>query len=105
MPDFHGPIQHVTIAGTLWLILAFPVVALLAIVARGGWRAVMFIGMNYILIAFGRDFVLHVAKTGVANQDISQLMNYLPFAALCLISPLLRIAAAQRRRGMRPASD
>jgi len=70
------------------------------ILGRGAWRAVMFIGMNYILIAFGRDFVLHVTKTGVVNQDFSQLMNYAPFAALCLIAPLLRIAAAQRRRGM-----
>ena len=24
MPDFHGPIQHVTLAGTLWLIVVFP---------------------------------------------------------------------------------
>ena len=30
MPDFHGPIQHVTIAGSLWLLVIFPLVAAVA---------------------------------------------------------------------------
>src|ERR1700723_2626777 len=35
MPDFHGPIQSVTVAGTLWLILAFPAMTALYC----AWRA------------------------------------------------------------------
>src|SRR5689334_16204662 len=30
MPDFHGPIQHVTPAATLWMLLACPLAAALA---------------------------------------------------------------------------
>ena len=39
MPDFHGPIQHVTIATTLWLILALPAAAAVGIALHCLWRA------------------------------------------------------------------
>jgi NADH-quinone oxidoreductase subunit L len=37
MPDFHGPIQHVTLAGSLWLIVIFPLAAALVC----GWNALV----------------------------------------------------------------
>ncbi len=41
MPDFHGPIQHVTIAGTLWLILAFPVLVTIGLAVYAAWGALV----------------------------------------------------------------
>jgi hypothetical protein len=51
---------------------------------------------TYILIAFGRDFVL-----GALDQKTQQSLHdveYLPFAVLSLIAIPLRLAAFLRRR-------
>jgi hypothetical protein len=66
------------------------------------WRLLMFLGLNYILLAFARDFVLGVIYSWEAHRYFWQLVNYVPFASLCIAAPLLRFAAsAQRRWGMR----
>ena len=66
------------------------------------WRLLMFLGLNYILLAFARDFVLGTIYSWDAHRFFWQLVNYLPFASMCIAAPLLRFAAsAQRRWGMR----
>src|SRR6202167_5030561 len=69
------------------------------------WRLLMFLGLNYILLAFARDFVLGVIQSWDAHRYFWQLVNYLPFASLCIAAPLLRFAAVfQRRWGMRSSA-
>jgi hypothetical protein len=67
------------------------------------WRPLVLLGATYILIAFGRDFVL-----GALNpkyQHWPYAAEYLPFAALSLIAIPLRIAAFLRQRfGLRSAT-
>jgi hypothetical protein len=62
------------------------------------WRTLMFLGLNYILIAFARDFVLGAIKTGTTHRELWRVLDYSFFAALCLAAPLLRLAASVRRR-------
>lgn len=56
------------------------------------------VGMNYILLAFAYDFVLTTIRFGTAHLDLRRAVVYLPFAVLSLAAPLLRLAAAARRR-------
>jgi hypothetical protein len=65
------------------------------------WRLVRIVGMNYILLAFARDFVPAVIQPG-AGQHVGRLLEYVPFAAMSVVAPLLCLAAAaHRRRGLR----
>lgn len=67
------------------------------------WRAIMFLTMNYILIAFARDFVLGAIKAQTAHLELRHLLDYSFFTALCIAAPLLCLAAsARRRRDLRP---
>jgi hypothetical protein len=77
---------------------------LLAALSFGGakslgplWRPLRFVAMNYILIAFGRDFVLPVIHPKPAQYNLGHFLFYAPFAALCIAAPLLVLAAAGRR--------
>jgi hypothetical protein len=67
------------------------------------WRPLLFLGTTYILIAFGRDFVL-----GVLDQKTWHWLyaaEYVPFALLSLIAIPLRLAAFLRQRfGFRSAT-
>jgi hypothetical protein len=67
------------------------------------WRPLLFLATTYILIAFGRDFVL-----GALDQKTQQWLyavEYLPFALLSLIAIPLRLAAFLRQRvGLRSAT-
>ena len=67
------------------------------------WRPLLLLGTTYILIAFGRDFVL-----GVLDQKTQHWLyaaEYVPFALLSLIAIPLRLAAFLRRRfGSRSAT-
>jgi hypothetical protein len=66
------------------------------------WRPLLFLGASYILIAFGRDFVLGALDP--ANQHWPSAAEYLPFALLSLIAIPLRLAAFLRQRfGFRSA--
>jgi hypothetical protein len=60
------------------------------------WRPLLFLGASYILIAFGRDFVLGALDP--ANQHWPYAAEYLPFALLSLIAIPLRLAAFLRQR-------
>lgn len=67
------------------------------------WRPLLFLGTTYILIAFGRDFVL-----GALDQKTQHWLyaaEYVPFALLSLIAIPLRLAAFLRQRsGLRSAT-
>jgi len=63
-----------------------------------GWRLVRVLGMNYILIAFGYDFVLSVVYNGIVHQGLKYLLEYVPFAAMSVVAPVLSFAAAVRRQ-------
>jgi hypothetical protein len=109
---------HVPLSGSLFVFLFFTIgivwTYLLAALSFGGlsralgpqlWRLLRRLGMNYILLAFARDFVPPVIHSGFAYQDFSQSVLYVPFAAMSVAAPLLCLAAAAHRRwGMRHAT-
>ena len=67
------------------------------------WRPLLFLGTTYILIAFGRDFVLGALDQ--KNQHWPGTAKYVPFALLSLIAIPLRLAAFLRQRlGLRSAT-
>jgi hypothetical protein len=54
-----------------------------------GWWVLSHIGMNYIAFAFALDFF-----TPQHPMTLSKAVEYLPFAALSVLGPLLRLIAA-----------
>jgi len=60
------------------------------------WRPLLFLGTTYILIAFGRDFVLDAPAQ--LTQHWLYFVEYVPFALLSLIAIPLRLAAFLRQR-------
>jgi hypothetical protein len=60
------------------------------------WRPLLFLGTTYILIAFGRDFVLGALDQ--KTQNWLYAAEYVPFALLSLIAIPLRLAAFLRQR-------
>jgi hypothetical protein len=67
------------------------------------WRPLLFLATTYILIAFGRDFVLGALDP--RTQQWLYAVEYLPFALLSLIAIPLRLAAFLRQRsGLRSAT-
>ena len=101
------------LSGSLFVFFAIGIawIYLLATLSFGGlaqklgprlWRLVRILGMNYILLAFARDFVPPAIHLNSADQEVGRLLAYLPFAAMSIAAPLLCFAAAaQRRWGMR----
>jgi hypothetical protein len=78
---------------------------LLALLSFGGakalgplWPPLRFVGMNYILIAFARDFVLPVIYPKPTQYNLAHFVAYAPFAAASIAAPLLVLAAMARRR-------
>jgi hypothetical protein len=61
------------------------------------WAPLRFIAMNYILIAFARDFVLPVVDPKPGQINLGHYLFYAPFMALSLAAPLLTLLAARRR--------
>ncbi len=90
--------------GTIWIYL-------LAALSFGGlsealgpksWRALRFMGLNYILLAFAYDFVPAGLHAATSHQTSWRVVEYLPFAILSVAAPLLRSAGlAYRRWGVR----
>lgn len=60
------------------------------------WRPLLLISTTYLLIAFGRDFVL--GALGFMTQHWLYAAEYVPFALMSLIAVPLRLAALIRRR-------
>jgi hypothetical protein len=65
---------------------------------RQAWRIIRFVGMNYILIAFGRDFMLPILHPKPAQHTLAHFLAYAPFAALSVAAPLLVLAVSLRPR-------
>jgi len=65
------------------------------------WRWIRFLGMNYILIAFARDFVL-VLHPKPSQINLGHYLFYAPFMALSLAAPLLTLLAARRKAAAGP---
>ena len=87
-----------------FFVLAVVLTYLLAIFSFGGlsktlgskgWRALRIVGLNYILLAFARDFV--PAFHGIADHGASHFVSYAPFAAMCIAAPILVLTAAAHR--------
>jgi hypothetical protein len=66
-------------------------------VLGAAWPPLRFIGMNYILITFARDFVLPVIQPKPNQYNLAHFAAYAPFAALSIAAPLLVLAVALRR--------
>jgi hypothetical protein len=61
------------------------------------WPPLRFIAMNYILIAFGRDFVLPVIHPKPAQVNSGHFLFYVPFMLASMAAPLLVLAVHLRR--------
>jgi hypothetical protein len=61
------------------------------------WRPVLLVATTYILIAFGRDFLLD-GLAQLTQHWLSFVVEYVPFALLSLIAIPLRLAAFLRQR-------
>jgi hypothetical protein len=61
------------------------------------WVPLRFIAMNYILIAFGRDFVLPVIHPKPGQINFGHYLFYAPFMVLSLAAPLLTLLASRRK--------
>jgi len=88
----------------LFFLIALLFTYLLAGLSFGGvkalgpaWPPLRFIGMNYILIAFGRDFVLPVLYPKPAQLNLGHFLFYAPFMLVAIAAPLLVLAAHFRR--------
>jgi len=107
-PPLSGNLFWFFVIAIVWtyLLVLFSFGRLVEILGPRGWRALRLVGMNYILLAFARDFVPPVLHSWGASYGRSLLIEYLPFAAMCIAAPVLVIAAAARRRlAMNPASE
>jgi hypothetical protein len=66
-------------------------------IGPAAWRGIRFLGMNYILIAFGRDFVLPVIYPKPSQINPGHYLFYAPFLVLSIAAPLLAALAARRK--------
>jgi hypothetical protein len=99
----HAPLP---LEGVVFFMVAVCFTYLLAALSFGFWSLVMrgaagrlfvFIALNYILFAFASDF-LHGAVNAVGPLGSRRMMlEYFPFAALCILAPLLRYLVPRRR--------
>jgi hypothetical protein len=96
-----------------YLLVVFSVDKLSDILGPGGWRILRFVGTNYILSAFAWDFVPAAIRAAIQPHGAWDIVEYLPFAAMCIAAPLLVFAAAAQSRllvryggaKLRPAVD
>jgi NADH-quinone oxidoreductase subunit L len=74
MPDFHGPIQHVVVARTLWMVLAFPAAVTAGILGFGAWRS-----LSYLAGVPARPLEVHprdvIARLSVGGAAASLLFS------------------------------
>ncbi len=90
----------------LFFLLALFFTYLLAALSFGGvkmlgaaWPPLRFVAMNYILIAFARDFFLPVIHPKPGQVNLAHFMAYAPFLALSIAAPLLVLTVQLRPPG------
>jgi len=78
----------------LWtyLLALFSIVPMQRMLGSIGWWLLRLVGLNYIAYAFAVDF-LRVSPVA----SLKYVTGYLPFAVLCLVGPLLYLAAFMKR--------
>ena len=88
----------------LFFLIALFFTYLLAALSFGGvkalgpaWPPLRFLGMNYILIAFARDFILPVIHPKPEQYNLAHFVSYAPFAAMSIAAPLLVLAVTLRK--------
>jgi hypothetical protein len=88
----------------LFFLIALFFTYLLAALSFGGvktlspaWPPLRFIAMNFILVSFGRDFLMPVLYPKPAQVNLGHFAFYAPFLALAIAAPLLTLAAHARR--------
>jgi len=88
----------------LFFLIALFCTYLLAGLSFGGakalgaaWPPLRFATMNYILIAFGRDFVLPVVHPKPAQVNLGHFLFYAPFMLASIAAPLLVLVANIRK--------
>jgi len=69
-----------------YLIVLFSIARVQRMLPRKAWSLLLAFGLNYIAYAFAVDFLRH-PRLG----DISYLIEYLPFAILSVLGPILRL--------------
>lgn len=80
-----------------YILALFSVGAMSKVLGSRVWRALRIVGLNYIMFIFALDFVPR-AIHGTSDYGIRRLVEYAPFAAMCLAAPILVLAAAAQRR-------
>lgn len=87
----------------LFFLIALFFTYLLAALSFGGvkalgaaWPPLRFVAMNYILIAFARDFISPMIHPKPEQYNLAHFVAYAPFAALSIAGPLLVLAASAR---------
>jgi hypothetical protein len=80
---FFGPVAVLT-----FVLAFFSIGNFHTILGPRWWQLLRLIGMNVILCTFLKDFLQHPLHGGVRH-----LIEYLPFAAMAIVAPLLRFAA------------
>ena len=89
-----------------YLLALFSVGAMSKLLGSRVWRALRIAGLNYIMFVFALDFVPRAIHE-TSDDGIRRLVEYAPFAAMCLAAPILVLAAAAQRRltirNMKPA--
>jgi hypothetical protein len=83
-------------AAAVWtyLLALFSIGPLRQTLGRTGWWLLQVVGMNYILYAFAVDFIRYPVNGGVRYT-----IEYLPFVALTIAAPTLRLGAMALRIG------
>ena len=98
-PPLTGELFAFFVIGIVWtyLLAVLSFGDLRKTLGPGLWHVLRIVGLNYILFAFAFDFV-PVAIHYPAHYGAARLIEYAPFAAMCLVAPVLAAAAAIRRR-------
>jgi hypothetical protein len=81
-----------TAAVWVYLLALFSINGLQHGLGTTGWWVLRAVGMNFVAYAFAKDFFRNGLAGGIAN-----VVLYWPFAALAVIGPGLRLAAAVQR--------
>jgi hypothetical protein len=77
-----------TAAAFAFLLTLFSLKDLHKLLGSKGWQLLRFVAMNFILYAFLTDFMRNPL-----HQGTKRLVEYLPFTAMAILAPLLRLAA------------
>ena len=88
-----GIVYFGTGAAVAYLLAAASIEPVRRALPPAAWRLLSGLGMEYILLLFILDLVVHPLRDGFGNP-----LDYAPFSLLAIAAPLLRWSAMLRRR-------